>query len=285
MEPKNDGVGSESVSDTPLPVDSGLGPSASQKRLIGRGKPVWAFAVAGCYALALAAMVGYTLFAATSEDEGADGAVAGLMFFGIVLLLQAALLLVPIRVLSRRPVRRRSIWFPVVLSGLLFGLLVCVGGEALGELLSGRVLKDNESFLSLGLGILSWIVWTIIFYRMSGRRSPTEVGFRLCERLYKGSVLELLIALPAHAVVRERTECSAGISTFFGICAGVAVMLIAFGPSVLILYAKRCMEITPPICDTLSPAQKRRRLLLWSILTVGVIVFLIVLLLTGPLFP
>jgi hypothetical protein len=51
--------------------------------------------------------------------------------------------------------------------------------------------------------------------------------------LLKGSVLELLIVVPCHVIVRRRHDCSAPIAT------GLAIMLLSFGPSVLFLYKKR----------------------------------------------
>jgi hypothetical protein len=59
-------------------------------------------------------------------------------------------------------------------------------------------------------------------------------------------VLELLIAVPTHIVVRRRDECCAGIATGVAICIGVAVMIVAFGPSVVLLYYRRWNQITPP---------------------------------------
>jgi hypothetical protein len=57
--------------------------------------------------------------------------------------------------------------------------------------------------------------------------------------LLRGSVLELLIAVPAHIITRRRHDCSAPIVTGFGISSGLAIMLLAFGPSVYLLYRKR----------------------------------------------
>ena len=57
--------------------------------------------------------------------------------------------------------------------------------------------------------------------------------------LLKGSILEMLVAIPCHVIVRRRQECSAPAVTSFGIVSGIAIMLISFGPSVLFLYKKR----------------------------------------------
>jgi len=40
-------------------------------------------------------------------------------------------------------------------------------------------------------------------------------------------------------IVRRRHDCSAAIVTSFGTAAGIAVMLLSFGPSILFLHKKR----------------------------------------------
>jgi hypothetical protein len=82
-----------------------------------------------------------------------------------------------------------------------------------------------------------WLVWGVLFYLYF--RNSAAVTTRTVSWLLKGSVLELLIAVPCHVWVRRRGDCSAPMATSFGIVTGIAVMLLAFGPSVLLLYKKR----------------------------------------------
>jgi hypothetical protein len=73
---------------------------------------------------------------------------------------------------------------------------------------------------------------------------------RQCRHLLKGSVLELLIAVPTHVVARSRDYCCAGYSTFIGITLGLAVLLLSYGPGVFFLFVERWHRLhkyrTPP---------------------------------------
>ena len=69
--------------------------------------------------------------------------------------------------------------------------------------------------------------------------------------MFRGSVLELLIAVPAHIVMRRRHDCSAPAVNGYGIAAGISIMLLSFGPSVLLLFKKRMEAYAPK-----APAEK-----------------------------
>jgi uncharacterized membrane protein len=101
-----------------------------------------------------------------------------------------------------------------------------------------RFLNGGGSVV--GAGLFIWLFWGIVFYLFC--RNSNDIVSRAVTWLLRGSVLELLIAVPAHVIVRRRHDCSAPIVTSFGITSGIAIMLLSFGPSVLLLFKKR-MEI------------------------------------------
>lgn len=148
-----------------------------------------------------------------------------------------SLMIVPVRVVRRRPIVRRTLWLPIIVSGLLAVLLVASGGFALAEWMHGQ--GDEAVWAILAASAVVWIGWTVVFAMIALSANPQSIGLMLHRRLIVGSVLELLIAVPAHLVVRRRSECCAGFATGLGICAGVAVMILAFGPSVFLLFYQR----------------------------------------------
>ena len=89
----------------------------------------------------------------------------------------------------------------------------------------------------LGIWIGVWVIWGGVFYQYY--RDSSKALSSLVSWLLKGSILELLIAVPAHVVVRHRHDCSAPFVTGFGIVTGIAIMLLCFGPGVLALYKKK----------------------------------------------
>jgi hypothetical protein len=93
--------------------------------------------------------------------------------------------------------------------------------------------------------VLLWGVWAVLFYRSSRGANPPDVISRQCRLLLRGSILELLIAVPTHIVARSRDYCCAGAMTFVGLTLGISVMLFSYGPAVFFLYAERWRRLHP----------------------------------------
>lgn len=167
-----------------------------------------------------------------------------LIWAGVLVVGQALLLFVSVDTSFRRIQQRRHIGAAIgtvaMMVGLLSGMaiwsvIVAYGGD--------DILPANEDAWAMGFFALVaffWLAWAALFYfYKAGASDKLE---RLISWLIKGSILELLIAIPSHVIVRHREDCSAPIVTGYGIATGIAVMLMAFGPSVLFLYQKRLGE-------------------------------------------
>ena len=175
------------------------------------------------------------------------------LWLGVMTASQWALLAVPVRLAERRPVARGPVWGTVLAGGLLAGGLAVGAGFSLYELVYGDKAGDAGHFnrgcwAALGLGLLTWCLWAVVFARISRNAPPADLVTRQCRRLFQGSVLELLIAVPTHIVARCRDYCCAGFLTFVGLTMGVSVMLFAFGPAVFVLFVERWKRLhpTPP---------------------------------------
>ena len=159
----------------------------------------------------------------------------------IVLSGQTLLLFLSVDTSWRRLKPRAHVLVSCFVTAMLVALLTCA---ALFSLAAGVYGDDGyEALFAPTLGqVLAawaflWLLWGFLFYRHV--RDSTDVVSRSVSWLIKGSVLELLIAVPCHIVVRARADCTAPGVTAFGITTGIAIMLLAFGPSVLLLYKKR----------------------------------------------
>jgi len=199
------------------------------------------------------------------------------IWLGIMTLAEAALLLVPLRVSDRRLRPTRPLLVPVATTALLLANLVlagvcaigCVGwGDHFGDVFEafGNVSRRAQQsvpvlgdwFASLGfttdfyaltnvVGIIAalWGIWALIFYRFAHADDPHALTRRAVKWLLRGSILELLVAVPSHVIVRSRDECCAPAGTFWGIASGLSVMLLAFGPGVFFLFVERMNRLRP----------------------------------------
>jgi hypothetical protein len=154
---------------------------------------------------------------------------------GILIGGQATLLLVSVDTSWKRLKPRQHIWVSIATVALLSGILNFAAVASLFAAVYGDGPSKDYRFLMLWFGL--WLLWGIVFFLYAGRLS--QWGNKAAGWLIKGSVLELLVAVSRHVIVRHRHDCSAPAVTSFGIATGIAIMLLSFGPIVLFLYNKR----------------------------------------------
>jgi hypothetical protein len=240
----------------------------------------WAFFTVLIYVAALLLLtfpVMYLSFAGKSFSVGqaADTYFSWILWLWIAVLAagQALLLLVPIDLSERRLPSRRKLKVPVIVGAFLLGNLCLAGLVSLlcaifkdngldifdGQNLliwlanlfnhdpHGQLPSDTKmSLVSLVWPLLvSWFVWAFIFRRAAKSDSPDALLKRLTRWLLRGSILELLVAVPSHVIVRRRDDCCAPVGTFWGIATGISVMLLCFGPGVYFLFVERFQRLKP----------------------------------------
>ena len=215
----------------------------------------WALLVAALYLLILAALTVPFLMLVFGADVLGTPAAHGAMrlygesgywiFVSVMVACQVALLAVPVRVASRRPVTRGALWPTVLTAGLMMAILVMAAFFAMDEFITKGMTTPWISWAGLGAGLLTWVIWSVVFFRASRTEAPRDLVTRQCRLLFQGSILELMIAVPTHIVARYRDYCCAGVMTFIGLTMGVSVMLFAFGPALYFLFAERWRRLHP----------------------------------------
>ena len=187
------------------------------------------------------------------------------LWLGVLMAGQALLLLLPINLAEKRLPARRPLKTPIIVTAfflanlLLAGItsILCAAFKEDGFLpfafFSGNV--DNPSTLDCVVGVIIplfafWLMWAAIFRRYAKSDEPDALLKRITRWLLRGSILELLIAVPSHIIVRRRDVCCAPIGTFWGIVTGISVMLLCFGPGVYFLFVERFGKLKPKSPDT-----------------------------------
>jgi hypothetical protein len=99
--------------------------------------------------------------------------------------------------------------------------------------------KYSDELLTGTALIIFWLVWGAVFMKSYADRNRLSFTSHLTRWLLRGSILELLVAIPSHVISRHRKECCAPDITLLGIAMGLAVALMSFGPGVFFLFAQR----------------------------------------------
>jgi len=194
----------------------------------------WAWVVILLYATILSGIIA-GLACLTVEDVLSETiSVIIVLWVALMAVCQASLLVVPVRVHSRRPVTRRHLFWPVTVAVLSCVLMAVCMFLAIWETIAHSAVQETEEneiliYAGLGVGVL-WIIWAFIFGSYTGGRKPTTLMIRTTRFLLAGSILELLVAVPTHVIVRSQNYCCVGWMTVWGLGLGASVMLFAFGP-------------------------------------------------------
>jgi hypothetical protein len=180
---------------------------------------------------------------------------------------QALLLLLPINIAERRLSACRPLKIPAVATAFFLGNLcfagllsiLCADFKEDGLDFFGYFLpfKPNQvaashfstEFGAVVTGLAFWIIWAVIFRSFAKSDDPDSLLKRMVRWLLRGSILELLVAVPSHIIVRRRGDCCAPLGTFWGIATGISVMLLCFGPGVFFLFVERCQRLKPKSLD------------------------------------
>lgn len=199
---------------------------------------ILAFIVPGAIFLASYRFEGWGKFLETVNEAYREWVLW--LLIAAVLASQTLLLFLSVDTSQKRLKPRSHVLVSVTVGALLTALLSSAVIWSLGFAIRGedfwKSFFEKEGNLFLFWGGL-WVLWGIVFYLYF--RNSSAIVTRIVSWLIKGSVLELLIVVPCHVIVRRRHDCSAPVATSFGIATGIAVMLLSFGPSVLFLYKKR----------------------------------------------
>jgi len=186
---------------------------------------------------------------------------------------QALLLLLPIHLAERRPNGRRPLKLTMIvtalfLANLCFAALLSIlmlyfqedGFNFFGYFLpfkENQVAPSNSAteFGAVVTLLAFWLIWAVIFRGFAKSDDPDALLKRSLRWLLRGSILELLVAVPSHAIVRRREDCCAHLGTFWGIASGFSVMLLCFGPGVFFLFVERFKRLQPKETNADAPTK------------------------------
>jgi len=185
------------------------------------------------------------------------------VWLGVMLLGAALMLVVPVDVSQKRFVPRRKLLVPVITAAFFLAVLVVSAAFAIGCTIFGDEALESPQFYGktdagaavvfFGAIALLWLMWAVVFHWKTKSSKSEDAAGQVARWLLRGSILELLVAIPSHVIVRNKDVCCAPAASFWGITTGLTVMLLCFGPGVFFLFAERFARKRPPIDAAAGP--------------------------------
>ena len=167
-------------------------------------------------------------------------------FVIIVIVIQAGLLFYPVKIADKAFPLQRHIWIPAVATAFAFSVIVIgIIWSVLAAIWGDDILQNYVALASLAFVVANYLIWSCLFYSFASGVGPKSFISRLTRWLLQGSIVELLVAVPSHIIVRHKNVCCAQGLTFLGIATGVVIMALAFGPGLFFLFRKRFEKMKP----------------------------------------
>lgn len=99
--------------------------------------------------------------------------------------------------------------------------------------------RSFPALVAVGVG-LSWLIGSVLFWKLSRGKRHEDVLSRFAFRLFAGTVVEVAMSIPIQVLVRKRESCFCQTGTYWAMITGFGIGLIALGPAVLLpLLVKR----------------------------------------------
>ncbi|HNT96784.1 MAG TPA: hypothetical protein PKK31_00785 [Elusimicrobiales bacterium] len=206
----------------------------------------WAFLTIILYAIC-ATVLGIPIYFML----GTDGIKTAQFFYSyllpILIVIQCVLLFIPVAIVQKRPIGRRSVVTSAIFGAIPMTFLALMFLTSLLLMIWGEDKADRYIYYWPSLVTFAgfWVLWGILFYKSYSESEPGKFTAIITRWLVKGSILELLVAIPSHIISRRREECCAPPLTFLGIITGLAIALLSFGPGLFFLFQKRIKDKRP----------------------------------------
>jgi hypothetical protein len=172
------------------------------------------------------------------------------LFSGILIICQMTLLIMSVRVVKEKLKPQKGVWMTAIAAAALFAILFLGIVLSISAAIWGDNIPDMIGWFSLVFIMGNWLIWTWVFRCFARNRDARSYTRRLMKWLLRGSILELLIAVPSHIIVRQKDVCCAHGLTAAGLATGLAIMLISFGPGIYFLYAERILSKKANLTET-----------------------------------
>lgn len=125
---------------------------------------------------------------------------------------QGLLLFLSVDATQKRLKPRAHIFLTCLVASILTAVLTLAVIGAIGVAVEGDTLLEGSLANPFLFFAALWAAWGVLFFLYF--RNSSEIVNHAVSWLLKGSVLEMLVAIPCHVIVRRRQECSAPAVTF-----------------------------------------------------------------------